>query len=340
MMLFLVAILAAGATVYHLLAAFCAWRFPGREPHPPADVGLVSLLKPIARRTPEIENALATHRNQTYPRIELLEADAPQSDHTGNPKIARLQTLQPSGDILVVTDADVRLDPDSIAHIVAPFADPRTGCVTCLYRARPGKTFAGLLDALWISADFPSQVLTAERLQGMRFALGAVMAVRRSDLQSIGGWEALRPYLADDYQLGARIAELGKKVVLSEVVVETAHGSPTASEVWTRHLRWSRTIRASRPAGHFGLIWIQATLWALALLAVGAPPIWVAVPLTARFLSAALTARAVGASWVYSRLPLVPLADLVSFTTWLASFASRHVEWAGRTFHLDRQGRI
>lgn len=339
-MLYVVAILAAGATVYHLLAAFCAWQFAKRAAGPPTDVGLVSLLKPVARRTPEIDAALATHRNQTYPKIELLVADGTQPEGDGNPKIARLQTLQPSGEILVVSDADVRLEPDSIARIVAAFADERTGCVTCLYRARPGKTFASLLDALWISADFPAQVLAAERLQGLRFALGAVMAVRRADLEAIGGWEALRPYLADDYQLGARIADGGKQVFLSEVVVETAHGSPTAQEVWQRHLRWSRTVRASRPAGHLGLIWTQATVWALALAATGAPLVWCAIPLTARLLSAALTARAVAAHWALPRLPLVPLADLMSFAAWFASFTSSKVEWAGRRYRIDPDGRI
>jgi len=339
-MLFLVATLAAGATVYQLLAAYCAWRFAARKRYPEADVGLVSLLKPVARRTPVIDAALATHRNQTYPHVELLEADGPQPDREGNPKIVRLQTLQPGGEIFVVSDADIRLEPDSIARIVVPFADPQTGCVTCLYRARPGKTFASLLDALWISADFPGQVLTAERLQGMRFALGAVMAVRRSDLEAVGGWEALRPYLADDYQLGARIAQLGKRVVLSDLVVETAHGSPSWREVWTRHLRWSRTIRVSRPAGHFGLIWTQATVWGLGLLTVGAPPIWAAVPLLARLLSAVITARAVGARWVFLRFPLVLVADLVSFAAWLASFASSTVEWGGRRYRQSGEGRI
>lgn len=340
MMLFLIAILAAGSTVYQLLAAFCAWRFAARSPFPEADLGLVSLLKPVARRTPEINDALATHRNQTYPHVELLEADGPQPNREGNPKVTRLQTLQPSGEIFVVTDADVSVPPDFLARIVAPFADPEVGCVTCLFGARRGSTAASTLDALWISTDFPGQVLVAARFEGVRFALGAVMAVRRSELEAIGGWEALRPYLADDYQLGARVAQLGKKVVLSELVVETAHGSPSWREVWTRHVRWSRTIRTSRPGGHLGLICTQATVWSLALPLAGAPPAWALVPLAARLLSAALTARAVHARWVLPWLPLVPFADLFNVVVWLASFASRTVQWAGRTYHLDRQGRL
>ena len=137
------------------------------------------------------------------------------------------------------------------------------GLVTCLYRARPGNSFASLLDALWISAEFQGQVLLARALQGVRFALGATMVLRRADLESIGGFAALRPYLADDYQLGQRVAALGRKVVVSPHPVETVLAGGSWRGVWRRHLRWSRTIRASRPAGHAGLVATHGTLWSL-----------------------------------------------------------------------------
>ena len=355
-----VGLLAAGAAAYHLAASWTALRFQRQTAARGADVGLVSILKPVGAPDSDVARNVAAHLAQSYPRFEVIAASPspldglpederlrqvtgppPSADTTANPKVLLLEAAfaEASGDVIVLTDADVRVGPEWLGRMVAPLADPRVGMTTCLYRARPGGTFASRLDALWIAADFPGQVLMADALQGVRFGLGAAIAVRRSELEAVGGFAAIRPYLADDYQLGASVAAMGRRVELSREVVETAMGSPSWGDVWRRHVRWSRTIRASRPAGHLGLVWTKATVWGL--LSLVGPWRWIgAAALTARAVSALTVSRAVGAGWVGANLPLVYLADLGAWAAWLAGLFGREVEWRGRTLRLDGQGRL
>ncbi|MEZ5363447.1 MAG: glycosyltransferase [Bryobacterales bacterium] len=124
----------------------------------------------------------------------------------------------------MVDDADVRPEPDWLERSVAALEAENVGIASCLYRTPPGRTLGSKIDALYVSVDFPGQALTGAELAGVPFALGAAMLFRREDLERIGGFGAIREYLADDYQLGARIAAVGKRAVLSTSVVETTAG--------------------------------------------------------------------------------------------------------------------
>jgi ceramide glucosyltransferase len=179
------------------------------------------------------------------------------------------------------------------------------------------------------------------QLLGVReFGFGSTLAFRASDLAAAGGFEALADYIADDYQLARRITAAGKRALLSAYTVETALGEGTWTGVWTHQLRWARTIRVSKGAGHLGLPITHAGVWALIALACGA-----VYPSAALFLcrigSALVSARLVLASPLAAELSwLAPLWDLYAFAIWLASYAGRQVRWRNRVLTLDRQGKI
>jgi ceramide glucosyltransferase len=199
-----------------------------------------------------------------------------------------------------------------------------------------------------ISAEFQSQVLLTRFLGQVRFALGATMLFRRRDLDRVGGFGALTPYLADDYQLGNRISALGLEVVISTHAVEIALGDDAWREVWRRQLRWSRTIRVCRPGGHFGLVFTQGSLWSV--LCVAAVAVSGSSPLTATIAGAVLVmrlltawlvgGRCMGSNTAARRPYLVFLADGLSFAAWLASFFTRRVYWRNRVLRIGREGRI
>ena len=167
-----------------------------------------------------------------------------------------------------MNDADIRVEPDYLARVTAPLADPRVGLVTCLYRPQ-GSTFAARFEGLGVSTEFAPSTLVA-RLVGVDagFAMGSTLAFRRADLDRIGGFEAIRDYLADDYQLGARLHGLGLKCVLSDVIVDT-HLSGSWADVWRHQVRWARTIRVSRFSGYLGLPVTFATAWAAVAAGLG-----------------------------------------------------------------------
>ncbi len=193
-------------------------------------------------------------------------------------------------------------------------------------------------EALGIATEFAPSVLVARLLSASGFALGATMAFRASDLKAIGGFAAIREYLADDYQLGARISGLGKRVALSDSVVVTNLGPGSWKDVWKHQVRWSRTIRVSRPGGYFGYLVTQATFWCLMATAFGHWRIALA-GLIVRLLAAAAGIVALGDGNL-AGVAAVPLRDLFGFAVWAAGIAGRQVEWRGIRFRLLADGRI
>lgn len=332
----------------------------------------LSVLKPLGGSAPGLDENLRTHALQDYPKFELLFGVTNASDpaaeavrrlaaefphlsielvecgHSpeGNPKVFVLEKLAEKAryDLLLVNDSDIRVGSGYFRKIVADLSENGVGLVSCLYRAQPGGTFASLIEALWISTEYQGQVLLGRSLQGMKFALGATMLLRRSDLARIGGFTRIRPFLADDYLLGNLISSSGQEVALSGTAVETLLPADSWKAVWRHLLRWSRTIRVMRPGGHAGLIVTHGTVWSLAALAAGShtPPLAAAAAccLTLRFVAAWLVADCVDSREAKRSLWLLPLADLLAFLVWLSSFFGSCVDWRGKQFSLDRRGRM
>ena len=145
----------------------------------------------------------------------------------GNGKAATLALGQRywSGDIFVISDADMVCDEGYLKAVLGEFEDPEVGAVTCLYRGKGGWGPGSVLESLCI-LDFSSSVLVAEKTEGVKFAMGSTLAVRREVLEQIGGFEGLSEYLADDFQLGYRTAKRGWKVALAPTVLDTNLGTP------------------------------------------------------------------------------------------------------------------
>ncbi len=129
------------------------------------------------------------------------------------------------------------------------------------------------MEALSISADFIPSVAMAFYVEGINFALGAVMALPQQVLERIGGLAGIADYLADDYQLGYRVSQAGLKVHLLPYVVETMGSRETVAGYLAQHLRWARTYRVCRPRGYFAYGITFALAWGLlAWLASGLAP--------------------------------------------------------------------
>ena len=350
-------VIAALATAYQVVAILaCVLR-----PRPVAAArapGPVSILKPIRGLDPGLREAIRSHTvllgeyellcGVSDPRdaarsilAEFFGARPVESSTvTPNGKVGVLMDLARAAryPFLVVNDADIRVEPDYLARVTAPLADPRVGLVTCLYRPI-GSTFAARFEGLGVSTDFAPSTLVAHLVGVDEFAMGSTLAFRQTDLDRIGGFAAIADYLADDYQLGRRIHALGLQCVLSDVVVETHLGGGW-SQVWAHQIRWARTIRVSKPGGYLGLPITNATLWAAIAAAFGRWDL-------AGMLLAARFAMAYTAGWMVMRSRdvlrlwwLVPVRDLFAFAVWIAGLFGNTVVWRGRRLRLDREGRI
>lgn len=340
---------------------------------PPSQLPAVSILKPLKGIDPAMWESFCSHCEQDYPEYQLifgvsdptdpaihlvrrLQHEYPRRDIQlvvsertlgTNTKVSTLAQMVPAAryDVLLVNDSDIRVAGDYLRRVIAPLADTSVGLVTCLYRGIAGETLGSRLEALGISTDFVPGVLSARLLEGgLRFGLGSTLAFRRGALQAIGGFEALADYLADDYELGRRIAKTGHRVELSDMVVETFLPAYSVRQFVQHQLRWSRTIRDARRWGYQGLLLTFGVPWALATLvaARGASWAWllfaltVTVRLAVAFVSALVALRD---RQILRDFFLLPLRDLIAPVVWALSFAGNRISWRGDLFYL-KDGRL
>jgi ceramide glucosyltransferase len=276
-----------------------------------------------------------------------------------NEKMSNLAAAmsEAAGELVALADADVLVEPDWLRRMAAPFADPKVGLTTCLYRAGDAQGLWSRLEGLTIASDLMPQVMIAEKLEGISFSLGASVCVRRTALEEIGGFEGLADYLADDYLLGNRVQRAGWRLVLLPQVVELMFGRQRAGGYLLHQLRWARTYRACRPAGYAASAITHTAVWGpLFLIATGFSAFgWAALGALAALRAAVFVAsdrlvinggrtggEAATRTWAgtLAGLALLPLKDVLAAGVFAAAFAGSRVRWRERVFRLDAEGRL
>ena len=365
-----VLLLAAAPLAYYAAATFAALRFFRRErgrkfeDYSPS----VSLLKPVRGVDFASYENYESFCRQDYPDYEIIFGVNDESDPSvplihrliaefpgrqirliigaeklgANRKVNMLARLSRDArhEILVLTDGDVQVGPRYLREVVAPFAEESTGAVTSFYRSIAERNLGAELEAVGAASDFFPGVLMAERMEGLNFALGASIVTTKRWLRQIGGFESITGMLADDYELGLRIAKAGGGVQLSRESVWTMYPAQTAQSFWNHQVRWARTVRLCRPLSYFGLIFTLGLPWAI-LAALLAPARWIA----AAYLLAYLVLRhvmawtvgvwGVGDETLRRRFWLVTLHDAIHPAVWLAGFVSNRIHWGGEEFTLE-----
>ncbi|MFM0047747.1 bacteriohopanetetrol glucosamine biosynthesis glycosyltransferase HpnI [Paraburkholderia sediminicola] len=338
---------------------------------PFANVG-VSVLKPLCGAEPRLYENLRTFCDQRHGHFQLvlgvssphdpaiavvrrLQAAYPTRDielavdtrvHGSNLKVSNLINMAERAryDVIVIADSDIAVEADYLDTVAAPLADPRVGVVTCLYVAQGVGGFWPRVGALFINEWFAPSVRVAHAAGSRRFGFGATLALRRATLERIGGFDALKNCLADDYWLAEHVRALGLRTVLSRVMVATDVIEPTFSALWQRETRWLRTIRSVNPLGFaflfitFPMPWFFIGAWLTGRLAHGpfdgvhlwavlASGVSTAAGFAARMLLHLRAARHERTFW--RDLPLVPLRDTLLAFQWLAGAFGSHVVWRG-----------
>ncbi|HKW16722.1 MAG TPA: bacteriohopanetetrol glucosamine biosynthesis glycosyltransferase HpnI [Terriglobales bacterium] len=369
---FIAAVITAASMGYCALCIWAAIRFAQSKVELPRGTNLppISILKPLKGRDPEMYGSFRSHCVQDYPEYEILFGIGDESDPATalvlelqqefpnravrlilcekslgpNGKVSSLAQLarEAKYDCLLVSDSDIRIGPEYLKNVVGELQKPGAGLATCLYRGVPAKTIASRMESLGISTDFAAGVLAARQLEGgLHFGLGSTLALNRRDLEAIGGFEAIVNYLADDYELGKRIADRGLKVNLAKEIVETFLPAYNFSDFFSHQLRWAKTIRVSRPAGYAGLPLTYSLFWAVltVVFSRGAPWAWgLAGCAVLLRVSMALTTGGyvLGDKEVLRSLWLLPLRDLLAPVVWLTGLFGNSITWRGEKFKLDR----
>ena len=327
----------------------------------------ISILKPLSGLDSNLESNLRTFFEQDYTDFEILFAVRRYDDPavevveklrreysrvatrlivTGEPPFANAKVhslycmlAEAAHDLVVMSDSDIRVTPSLLRTAAAEFQDPKLGVATCPYRAVPGSSLWSHLEATGMNVDFLAGILAARMLEGMQFAVGPTIVARRTALDSIGGFERMRDYLAEDFILGKFASEAGHGVILSSYVVEHHIGDSDFRHNAAHRLRWARSTRRSRPLGYLGQAFTMPLPWALAVCLLN-PAWWPVLVVT-------LAVRAAAAYMISARVlrvkidwALLPLEDLAAFAFWVAGFFGKTITWRGRRYLLHPDGRF
>jgi ceramide glucosyltransferase len=329
----------------------------------------VTVLKPLHGAEPRLYENLRSFCLQTHPDYQLVfgvrEPDDPaiavvqrlrqefpqrsitlvvdQRVYGANFKVSNLMNMlsHAQHDWLVLADADISVPTDYLTRVTLPLADPGVGIVTCLYHGIPGPSFWSRLGRLFIDDWFAPSVRLSHAFGSTRFAFGSTIALRRDALQTIGGFEALRDTLADDFWLGELTRRAGLRTVLSEVVVGTDVGESKLKDLWTHELRWLRTIRSIAPAG-FAMTFVCFTspllLFGLCLAPGAATAGFAVLGGGARVLLHFLQRRGSDRAFAWHEILLIPLRDTFLLMEWAAALAGWQVRWRGQVMHARGGG--
>jgi ceramide glucosyltransferase len=371
----LICTVAVAPLAYYAVAVIATIRFFARERRkqlgtytPP-----ISVLKPVRgvdfasyenfksfclQDYPEYEILFSVNdlSDEAVPLVRQLAGEFPQrsirllsgAPQLGpNRKVSNLALLAREAryELLVQTDGDVRVGLGYLREMAAPFEGEDTGVVSCLYRGITQDSHWAQTEALGVATDFSAGVLVADWTEDVTFALGASVATTKSWLAKIGGYEALAKVLADDYEIGNRVARAGGRVLISRETVETMYPAMTFQQFWEHQLRWARTVRLCRPASYLGLLFTHGLPWAF----VGGLASW-SLKGASSLLAVYMVLRLVQA-WTTGVWGLhdetarkewwrLPWRDAVQFAVWLASFFSNRIVWGGTEFRLGSNGEM
>ncbi len=362
--------------IYYLIALYSSWQYFRSTAHRKASnrnfTPPVSNLKPVRGLDPDAYENFASFCRQEYPDYEILFCVGDKDDPVfpvlqqlvrdfperqirilfgsgakgTNDKVVKLALMarEAQHEIVVMSDSDVRVEPNYLRTVVAPLADPNVGAVTCFYVPIEDKTLTDSLQTIGMFSDFYAGILVARQLDGVKFALGPTIATTRARLAGFGGYDALRNRPADDLLVGRLIAEQGCEVELLPYTIQTVADYGSLSDLLHKRLRWVVVMRHMRPWGHLGLLLTQGLPWSLAAIAI--------YPLAAvalGYLGAYLGLR-VAMTWMigihglkhdalWKKLGLIPVWDAVAFAIWLVSFTRNTIRWRDGDYYI-REGQL
>lgn len=361
--------------IYYFLAIYSTWRFFSSAKREAArnDSFLppVSCLKPIKGLDEDAYENYASFCRQDYPEYEIvfcvdrddpavpllekLVRDFPERPirllfgsgrNAINDKVARLVrlTAEAKYDLFVITDGDVRVKPDYLRAVVAPFRDPKVGAATCLYAATKETTLVQELQSIAMISDFFASVMVAWKLDGVKFTFGQTIVTRRQSVAGYGGYQVIEDRPADDVWAGRLVAEQGYEVKLLPYVIQSVADFESLGALIHKRIRWATVQRMMRPWGHAGLVFTWGLPWSLLAVAVH-PTAAVALGYLGGYAGCRILMAWMIGAWgmkqqgLWKKIPLIPVWDAMAFAIWLISFGRKTIRWRGVDYAL-REGKF
>jgi ceramide glucosyltransferase len=325
----------------------------------------VSILKPVCGLEDDLENnllsftalrdidyeiivSIAEREDPALPIVERVRMSNPALPlrvviggnpelEDGNRKVARLIAAQPyaRGEILFISDANVRVGPQDVARTVAMLADRRVGCVSNLFTGAGAISLGARVESLHLlSFVVPGNVLAA--FAGVPCVVGKSMAISQTALRAIGGFERFARVLAEDQAIGLAVAEAGFQLRLSPAVVRNVVVRRSVRRAVDRQIRWNKIRYAFSRATYSAEFLVNPLPFALlAALIFGPQALWMPLAIVGiRIAQMAALSFAMSVPFGLRDVLVVPLLDVLQFAAQFVPYVDDRVTWRGYSARL------
>jgi ceramide glucosyltransferase len=340
--------------------------------HPP-----ISILKPLYGIEDNIYQNLESFIQQSYPEYQIIfcvkNADDPvikiveklinnfpkhdlklviNDQLIGfNYKVSNLANGLPfcQYDLILIADSDIQVKSDYLSTIVQPFENNQVAVVTCLYQSPPVNSWVSILESLTLNCTFIPSVLTANQLEGISFAFGSTILIRKDILIKLGGFKVIANSLADDFLLGNLTKKLGYQVILAPYFVNHCQAKESYQDYLARKIRWNSCIKVSRFWSYLGMIFTQGTTNCLFLILLSIflhklitlSLILALISITLRLIIAYLiSVKYLQNQLSKNHLSLILIADIVDYIIWFLGLFNNQVKWKGETFIINQDNQL
>lgn len=334
----------------------------------------VSVLKPLSGLDDELEENLESFAGQRDVEYEILFGVASMDDpalpvaraflerhpevdarvvltdpHAAlNPKGAQLVGLDAcaTGDILVVSDSNVRVHPDYLRRLVTALDEPGVGAVSNVVAGTGERTFGSHLENLLLATHQAPGVVTGVHYTNGKLAItvGKSIALHRRTLEAIGGFDAYKDLMAEDFAIGTAAMKAGFAVRILGDIIENRNVDGSIALTLRRHSRWAKTRRWSLPKGYILEPTLQPLIWAtFAVMVMPRLPVLVLFGGVAllHMVGAQLYVRALrGRAMPVWTWPLEILRVWVWTGCYVAGWTVRHLEWRGHRLVVGAGGAL
>jgi ceramide glucosyltransferase len=364
-------VLALALTVAALLGLLIGWGQIAalwlhlRRPRAvPVSRPAISILKPLCGLDDRLAGNLLSFADLPYPDYEVLLGVRSRNDpayplawmaarrwpqrfrvvvqegEVGlNPKVNQLVTLARHArhDLLVISDSNTRVERGYLDEIAAHLGDPTVGLVTHPLAGdgerEAGARLGAIADNLHLTGTITPAVVAAKLVCRKDYVVGKSMAMRRADIDALGGFASVKDVLAEDFVLGrAVVARLGKRVVLGRSVVTCVSVRRPLEGFFRRYARWNvMQHQCAGLAAYLGLLLENPGL--LAGVAVLVDPSVPGVALAAACCASRMATDALagwllrGRSFSLQALLAGGTKDLLCGAAWIYGLVSHSIEW-------------
>jgi cellulose synthase/poly-beta-1,6-N-acetylglucosamine synthase-like glycosyltransferase/peptidoglycan/xylan/chitin deacetylase (PgdA/CDA1 family) len=252
----------------------------------PAVTRPVSVIVPAYNEKECIANTLESLARSTHP-IEIVVVDDGSTDGTseiaraaadrlgmtdvrilrqenaGKPAALNNGVRSARHDIVVMMDGDTVFEPETVRHLVQPFADPEVGAVAGNAKVGNRDTVIGAWQHIEYVMGFNLDRRMYDLLRCMPTIPGAVGAFRRDAVLEAGGMS--EDTLAEDTDITIALHRAGRRVVYQEHARAWTEAPGSLAQLWSQRYRWSygtmqalwkhrKSLTDKGPSGRFGRV--------------------------------------------------------------------------------------